>query len=130
MADSPANEFHPLYLQGIEEFNRRRYFDSHEAWEGLWINATGSQRSFYKGLIQAAVALHHLERGNAHGAVKLLQGSRRYLEAFRPRHLGLDVDGFLNSLERFVDQRLAGRGAIAEGPPAIRVANPPHPHAI
>lgn len=126
MGDSPANEYPPLYLRGIEEFNRRRYFESHEVWEGLWIAETGPQRPFYKGLIQAAVALYHLDRGNAHGAMKLLRGSRRYLAPFRPHHLGLDVDQFLASLERFVERTLAGRRSEAEAPPEIRVTTPPH----
>lgn len=124
MADSPADEYPVLYLRGIEQFNQRRYFDSHETWEELWVGEVGPDRSFYKGLIQAAVALHHLERGNAHGAIKLLERSRRYLAPFRPRHLGLDVDRFLDGLKRFIDQRLSGRGA-AEAPPQIRIAVPP-----
>lgn len=128
MGQSPPDEYPPLYLRGIEEFNRRRYFESHEVWEGLWIGEKGPGRSFYKGLIQAAVALYHLERGNSHGAMKLLQGSRRYLMAFRPRYLGLDVDRFLAALERFVERTLAGPQA-AEAPPEIRIANPSDPEA-
>jgi len=126
MVHRPANEYDPRYLRGIEQFNRRRYFDSHEIWEGLWIAETGPGRSFYKGLIQAAVALHHLDRGNAHGAIKLLRRSRRYLEPFRPRYLGLEIEGFLTSLERFVEWKLAGRRCAAESPPEIRLVNPPN----
>ncbi len=129
MGPSPPNEYPPLYLRGIEQFNRRRYFDSHESWEGLWIVEPEPKRSFYKGLIQAAVALYHLERGNSHGARKLLQGSRRYLTAFRPTYLGLDVDRFLISLERFVERTLAGPHA-AGAPPEIRIANLLDPEAI
>ncbi len=102
-------EYHPLYLRGIEEFNRERYFDSHEIWEDLWIGETGPARLFYKGLIQAAVALHHLARGNLHGANKLLRGSQRYLEPYRPWYLGLDVDGFLAAMRCCFDDALANR---------------------
>jgi len=41
-AQAPAAEFtgeaqlHSLYLQGIEQFNRQGYFESHELWEALW----------------------------------------------------------------------------------------------
>ena len=48
--------YHPLYLRGIDEFNRAHYFQSHEVWEDLWKGESGSARQFYKGLIQAAVA--------------------------------------------------------------------------
>jgi len=106
MGDS---DYHPLYLRGIEQFNRRDYFGSHETWESLWIGQTGPGRQFYKGLIQAAVALHHLSRGNAHGAAKLLAGSQRYLRPYRPRFLGLDVDAFLAAVERCAEDGLALR---------------------
>jgi predicted metal-dependent hydrolase len=102
-------EYHPLYLRGIEQFNRQRYFASHEVWEDLWIGETGRARLFYKGLIQAAMALYHLTRGNLHGAVKLLEGSQRYLERYRPGFLGLDVDGFLADMQRCFDDASANR---------------------
>jgi hypothetical protein len=101
---------HPLYLAGIEQFNRQGYFESHELWEALWKGEAGPARSFYKGLIQAAVALHHLTNGNAHGARKLLSGAQRHLEPYRPHYLGLDVDRFLAAMNRCCDNALAGCG--------------------
>jgi predicted metal-dependent hydrolase len=90
-----AAEYPPLYLSGIERFNRQAYFESHEVWEDLWRVAEGTTKQFYKGLIQAAVALHHLRRGNLHGARKLLAGAQKYLSPFRPSYMGLDVQWFL-----------------------------------
>jgi predicted metal-dependent hydrolase len=87
--------YHPLYLGGIECFNRRDYFESHEVWEDLWNLEQGPARKFYQGLIQAAVALHHLTRGNRHGADKLLTRCRCSLGPFRPKYLGLDLEQFL-----------------------------------
>jgi predicted metal-dependent hydrolase len=92
--------FDPLYLKGIEEFNRQEYFASHETWEALWRKESGPERGFYQGLIQAAVALHHLRRGNLRGAQTLLGRSRRNLDPYRPVHLGLDVAAFLADLSR------------------------------
>ncbi len=105
--------YDPLYLRGVNEFNRRNYFRSHEVWEDLWIGEAGSARQFYKGLIQAAVALHHLTHGNAHGARKLLAGCERYLRSYRSRYLGLDVDRFTAAMRGCVEGALAGRGATA-----------------
>lgn len=102
--------YHPLYLGGIERFNHHDYFESHERWESLWKSEAGPARSFYKGLIQAAVALYHLSRGNAHGAQKLLRGSERYLAPYRPYYLGLDVDRFVAALRCCVRRALAGGG--------------------
>ncbi len=56
------------YLEGIDHFNAGRYFDAHEVWEEIWLRSTGETKLFYQMLIQAAVALHHYERGNMRGA--------------------------------------------------------------
>lgn len=94
--------YSPLYLRGIDEFNRRRFFAGHQAWEKLWLAETGVSKAFYKGLIQAAMSLHHLSNGNNQGAKKLFAGARRYLAPYRPKHLGLDVDRFLAEVARCV----------------------------
>jgi hypothetical protein len=94
----PEANYDPRYLQGIEEFNRRNYFESHEIWEGLWIEQHGPDREFYKGLIQAAVALHHWTRGNLGGARTLWRRSREYLQRYGARHLGLDLKALLGTM--------------------------------
>lgn len=67
--DSTTTETYPReYLQGIEDFNAGRYFDAHEIWEEIWLRSSGETKLFYQMLIQAAVGLHHYERGNARGA--------------------------------------------------------------
>lgn len=63
-----AEYLHAEYLQGIEDFNSGRYFDAHEVWEEIWLRSPGETKLFYQMLIQAAVGLHHYERGNARGA--------------------------------------------------------------
>lgn len=93
-------DYPPLYLQGIAHFNKRDFFEAHEVWEELWTEDQGPSRRFYQGLIQAAVALHHFGNGNLRGAKKLNVGCRKYLDDYRPRHMGLDVDGLLGEMDR------------------------------
>ena len=93
-------QYPPLYLQGIEHFNVCDFYESHEVWEDLWADEQGPSRKFYQGLIQVAVALHHFGNGNLRGARKLHDSSRRYLEPYRPWHLGLDLEKFLREFER------------------------------
>ncbi len=57
-----------LLQAGIIFFNAGRYFEAHEAWEDLWRATRGPLRLFYQGLVQAAVGMHHLGRGNLNGA--------------------------------------------------------------
>ncbi len=125
-----ADEQHaPLYLRGIEHFNRGEYFDSHEVWEQIWIDQSGEDRRFYQ--IQAAVALYHLENGNPVGARKLADSSAAYLEQYRPWHHGLDVDGFVRSIRQCFEQNLAARTSSPgdlTGRPSIRL-HPPGTHS-
>ena len=93
-----AAKYSPLYLKGIEYFNECEFFEAHEVWEDLWSEDQSSSRTFYQGLIQAAVALHHFGNGNTRGARKLYHSSSRYLAEFRPRHMGLDVERFLGEM--------------------------------
>jgi hypothetical protein len=90
-----TEDYDPLYLQGIAYFNACEFFEAHEVWEDLWKNYSGDLRLFYKGLIQAAVALHHFGNGNIRGARKVHRSSRGYLEQYGPMCLGLNVEKFL-----------------------------------
>ena len=97
--DSAAEDFDPLYLQGIAYFNACEFFEAHEVWEDLWKSYSGELRLFYKGLIQAAVALHHFGNGNIRGARKVYLSSRNYLDQYRPTCVGLNVNGFLAQMD-------------------------------
>src|SRR5881275_1162675 len=84
----------PRYLAGIVLFNRGDFFEAHEVWESLWMETYGPEKTFYQGLIQAAVGLCHFCNGNVRGAVKLYHSSRDYLQKYSSPHLGLDLDAF------------------------------------
>jgi predicted metal-dependent hydrolase len=90
-----ADAYDPLYLKGIAYFNACDFFEAHEVWEELWKNYSGELRLYYKGLIQAAVALHHFGNGNIRGARKVYGSSRAYLNEYRPACVGLDLEKFL-----------------------------------
>ena len=49
----------PTFVAAIELFNEGRYLASHELFDELWEATEGPDADFYKGLIQAAIALHH-----------------------------------------------------------------------
>ena len=104
MTESEAVQYDPKYLEGIEYFNNCDFFEAHEAWEEIWTEYRGPSRAFYQGLIQTAVALHHFGNGNIRGAKKLYHSSRKYLEPYRPSHLGCDLDSlFVEMEECFVE---------------------------
>jgi uncharacterized protein len=83
-------------------FDGRRFFDAHEILEAFWVGYRGEDRSFYQGLIQAAVALHHAGRGNARGARGVGMRARVKLLPYAPSHAGVDVASYLRRLDEIL----------------------------
>jgi predicted metal-dependent hydrolase len=79
------------FLQGIKEFNARQFFDCHETLEAVWKKTTSPRREFIQGIIQAAVAFYHLDRGNLPGAIKLFRRALPRLQKFGGRCYGVDA---------------------------------------
>jgi hypothetical protein len=86
----------------VELFNAGRYHDAHEAFEELWLAREGDDSDLYKGLIQAAICLHHFANGNLAGARGLYRGHRRLLAAFQEDGQGLDIARFLTDMQTFL----------------------------
>ena len=85
--------------EGVRLFNAGEYRAAHEEFERVWLSSEGSDSDFFKGLIQACIALHHFQSGNLAGASKLHSGHRRYLAAYLPHHRGVDVAAFLENMQ-------------------------------
>lgn len=100
------NDYDPRYLEGIRLFNDCEFFEAHDIWEELWADYQGPSLRFFQGLIQTAVCLHHFCNGNARGAVKLYHGSRGYLEDYRPKHLGCDLEKLFADMEHCCEEIL------------------------
>lgn len=96
---------HPLagrqpepYLRGIQFFQAGRFYEAHEEWERLYVEAEGPERDFWRGLIQVAAACHQARRGNDEGAARLERSARILLAPFLPRHRDLDIQALLDAL--------------------------------
>ena len=106
--DGPATVYDPRYLAGVLLFNRGDFFEAHEAWEALWMDTAGPDRTFYQGLIQAAVGLCHFCNGNVRGAVKLYHSGRAYIEPLGSPYWGLDTARFWEEMGRCFAEVLPG----------------------
>jgi predicted metal-dependent hydrolase len=89
----------PALAAFIKAFDAGSFFEAHEILEAFWVGYRGDDRDFYRGLIQAAVALHHLSVGNTIGATGVAARARLNLARYAPRHDDLDVDAVLARLE-------------------------------
>ena len=92
---------------GVHMFNAGEYFEQHEVLEELWRAEPGPIRELYQGILQVGVGFYHLERGNHHGAVTLLDRGLGRLRTVAPDALGLDVGGLIIAAQ-------AARARIAE----------------
>lgn len=91
--------------KGIELFNRRAYFESHEVWEEIWRSSGEPEKKFLQALIKMAAGLHlRFHRGAGRGARNLLVQALLSLENYRPTCLGVDVDRLCAELSTFAER--------------------------
>ena len=107
-----APEFMEALARGADLFNRRSFFEAHEAWEDAWRTHPGEPAYFLHGLIQIAAGFVKLQRGEPRGAALNLEKGAAKLRRFVPGRHGLDVEALLASVERWT--------ATARGPSRSR----------
>ncbi|MBX3396788.1 MAG: DUF309 domain-containing protein [Phycisphaerae bacterium] len=71
------------YLFGCDLYNHGFWWESHEAWEGLWrvVPADSARRRYLQGIIQIAAIHLQLFQGHAEGVARLRITSREHLAA-------------------------------------------------
>lgn len=84
------------FWQGVEQFNQQEFYACHDTLEAIWINALPSEKNFYQGILQIAVALHHLSNHNWRGAVILMGEGMNRLRTYQPSYNGIDVESLLD----------------------------------
>lgn len=91
------------YRKAVNLFNTRDWYAAHDAFEELWHESVGEQRAVFQGIIQIAVAEHHLRNGNRRGSLLLMAEGLNHLQASPSQDLSFDM----HSLQAIVRQRLA-----------------------
>ena len=89
--------------RGVALYNAGRYWEAHEALEVAWRAARPPEKDRWQGLILAAAAMLHRERGNRHGLVT--QGGLAVRKLEGPPLPGFPVETarFLQDLRRCVE---------------------------
>ncbi len=109
-----------FYQQGIELFNEGRFFECHEAWEEIWKRSDGEVKLFYQGLIQAAVAILHAQRGNLEGARSLYEKASSKLDPIPHEHMGLAIGELRIELAEFIKIASRADSSTLPAPPRLR----------
>ncbi len=112
-----ATSVEEMFQRGIDLFNAGRFFQAHEAWEQSWLRSSGEEKIFYQGLIQAAAAILHAQRGNLAGARTLWEKARGKLAQSPADDRLIALDELRDRLDEFFDRALDGQAAPA---PTIR----------
>ena len=81
------------FEHAVRLFDDQRFFEAHEFLEYVWKSdeVDPDDRDFWKGVTQVAVGCTHVQRGNAKGAVTLLQRATRYMSPYPQRYHGVDA---------------------------------------
>lgn len=122
-AQEKAND-DPRLLKGIEEFNRRLFFECHETLEEIWLEDHGEDRLFYQGIIQVAAGYYKLQQGVLIGAIKLWRTGLEKLAAYPPAHLGVDLASLVAATQKNLALAESAHGQNAAAPelPAPQIA--------
>lgn len=116
-----------FYEHGIDLFNEGRFFECHEAWEEIWKRSDGEAKLFYQGLIQAAVAILHVQRGNLEGAQSLYEKARAKLDPIPDEHMGIALGEMRVALAEFIEVAIRADGSPLPQPPRLRrIRSPRH----
>ena len=105
MSESEREQFagmsgEELLRAGIELYNGGSYFEAHEAWEEVWLDAENSEREFYQGLIQITAAFVHVMRNEYPGSVRLLDAGISKLARYGVRKEGIDLASFVDGARK------------------------------
>jgi predicted metal-dependent hydrolase len=87
-----THESSDKFQAGIEMFNARRFFDSHEVWEEIWLHSAEPDKAYLQGIIQIAAAFHHYLRGNTTGTRTLLNAGLRRLATCPGDFRGMELE--------------------------------------
>lgn len=122
----PSGPSHPLFAAGVDRFRARRFFEAHEEWERLWIDAEGEDRQLLQGLIQAAAVGVHLSRGRSVPARRLAASAVARLAPLGGSRWGLGLDSLREALAALASgAREPGAEELASLLPPAEPAYPP-----
>ncbi len=76
--------------EGAERFNRLEFWEAHDSWEKVWLDAPGDEARFIQGLIQIAAAYLLVQRGRPRAAVRLFEAGLAKLSEFEESFGGID----------------------------------------
>ena len=109
-----------LFDRAVVFFNAEAFFEAHEDWETLWLEAEGARREWLQGLIQFAAGFHHVVRGTASGFAKLMRSAAAKAGSYPGDTHGIDFASLWVELAPWIahGERVGAGAALRAGAPA------------
>lgn len=104
--DEPVDEAASFH-HGLHLYNTGEWFEAHEAWEDIWRPASGHRKAFYQGLIQVAVVIEHIRRGNPRGMRSVYESCQTKFVGLPEVYMGVNIPRVLGALAAYVAPVLA-----------------------
>jgi len=99
-------------VRAIAMFNDEKYWGAHEALEGVWKSAKGTERDSLNGIILVAAAFVHDEKDESEICISILRRALRKLHASSGIYHGIDMTRFAEKVAQIISSGVIERFAI------------------
>jgi hypothetical protein len=99
---APAQD---IVTEARQFFNEQRFWEVHEVLEGLWLQRQGPEKELLQGLILAAAALVHVQKGEEAVARTMMRDALRRLDNQPSGYLGWDIKKFRDHFTRVLESK-------------------------
>lgn len=85
--------------KGIDLFNDHNFFEAHDYFEDIWLDADHDDRKFFQGMVQVSVGCYHLICGNKKGAESQLTKGKNKLNEYLPNYYKVNIEKLISDIE-------------------------------
>jgi len=85
--------------EGIFYFNNERFWEAHEALEGVWKKCQGKEKELVQGIILLAVAFAHAQKNDAGTGIGMLTRTMAKIADAPSMYNNIDVDRIRNKIK-------------------------------
>lgn len=90
--------------KGINLFNEGSFFEAHDYFEEMWMEANRENREFYQGFVQVSVGHYHLICENYEGALSQLSKGVEKLEKYSDNFENINLAQFRQNINSIIKQ--------------------------
>jgi hypothetical protein len=77
--------------EGIDLFNQRKFHESHDAIEAVWLHEPTGVRLLYQGILQVGISFYFVEKKNWNVALRMFRCCHLKIRHFLPKFQGIEL---------------------------------------